>query len=138
MPRSDLLTDGPELGTAVVMWVNTDEMAGLAPGEAPGPAMQHYWRGLTFDQYDGRGWRNSPLLAESFAAGGGLRSRCPGRRPLRQWVSMERSGDRALDARGRAAGGQPALRAVDAPLTPLSGPGPYLAAMLAAGTRCCR
>jgi transglutaminase-like putative cysteine protease len=134
MPRSHLLTDGPELGTAVVMRVNTDEMAGLAPGEAPGPAMQHYWRGLTFDQYDGRGWRNSPLLAESFAAGEPWTEEpLPWRRPLRQWVSMERSGDRALYAAGEPlAANRPyeLLMRRDA-----AQPAAHLAAMLASGRR---
>jgi transglutaminase-like putative cysteine protease len=134
MPRSHLLTDGPELGTAVVMRVSTDELAGLAPGEVPGPAMQHDWRGLTFDQYDGRGWRNSPLLAESFAAGEPWTEEpLPWRRPLRQWVSMERGGDRALYAAGEPlAANRPYELLVrrDA-----AQPAAHLAAMLASGRR---
>lgn len=134
MPRSHLLTDGPELGTAVVMRISTDELAGLAPGETPSPAMQHYWRGLTYDMYDGRGWRNSPLLAESFAAGEPWTEEpLPWRRPLRQWVSMERSGDWALYAAGEPlAANRPYELLVrrDA-----AQPAAHLAAMVASGRR---
>lgn len=134
MPRSHLLTDGPELGTAVVMRINTDELAGLAPGQPPSPAMQHNWRGLTYDMYDGRGWRNSPLLAESFAAGEPWTEEAlPWRRPLRQWVSMERGGDRALYAAGEPlAANRPYELLVrrDA-----AQPAAHLAAMVASGRR---
>ncbi len=101
MPRAHLLTDGPELGQEVVMRVSTDELAGLAFGQQPHAAMQHNWRALTFDSYDGRGWRNSPLAAEDFAAGEPWGDEAlPWRRPVRQWVSLERGGDRALYAAG--------------------------------------
>jgi len=101
MPRAHLLTDGPELSQAVVMRVSSDELAGLAFGQQPGAAAQHNWRGLTFDSYDGRGWRNSPLTAEDFGAGEAWGEEAlPWRRPVRQWVSMERGGDRALYAAG--------------------------------------
>ena len=101
MPRAHLLTGGPQLGQEEVMRVSTDELAGLAAGTEPGPDMQHYWRALTYDRYDGRGWRNSDLAAEDFAAGEPWSAEeLPWRRPLRQWVSMERGGDRALYAAG--------------------------------------
>jgi transglutaminase-like putative cysteine protease len=101
MPRAHLLTDGPELGQQVVMRISTDELAGLAYGQQPSAAMQHAWRGLTFDSYDGRGWRNSPLAAQEFAAGEPWGDEAlPWRRPVRQSVTMERGGDRALFAAG--------------------------------------
>ncbi|HSN73952.1 MAG TPA: transglutaminase domain-containing protein [Anaerolineae bacterium] len=101
MPRAHLLTDGPELGQEVVMRVSTDELAGLPYGVQPSAAMQHTWRALTFDSYDGRGWRNSPLTAENFAAGEPWGDETlPWRRPVRQSVTMERGGDRALYAAG--------------------------------------
>jgi transglutaminase-like putative cysteine protease len=101
MPRAHLLSDGPELGQEVVMRISTDELAGLAYGEQPSAAMQHTWRALTFDSYDGRGWRNSPLTAQEFAAGEPWGDEAlPWRRPVRQSVTMERGGDRALYAAG--------------------------------------
>ncbi len=101
MPRSHLLTDAPELGQAVVMRVSTDELSGLPFGVQPSAEQQHPWRGLTYDSYDGRGWRNSPLTALDFAAGEPWGDApLPLRRPLRQWVRMERGGDRALYAAG--------------------------------------
>jgi transglutaminase-like putative cysteine protease len=101
MPRAHLLTDGPELGQQVVMRISTDELAGLAYGQQPSAAMQHTWRALTFDSYDGRGWRNSPLAAQEFAAGEPWGDEAlPWRRPVRQSVTMERGGDRALYAAG--------------------------------------
>jgi transglutaminase-like putative cysteine protease len=101
MPRTHLLTDGPELSQEVVMRISTDDLAGLAFGQQPSAAMQHAWRGLTFDSYDGRGWRNSRLTAEDFSAGQPWSDETlPWRRPLRQWVALERGGDRALYAAG--------------------------------------
>lgn len=101
MPRSHLLTDGPELGQQIVMRVSTDELAALPFGVQPGDAQRYLWRGLTYDSYDGRGWRNSRLSAVEFGAGEPWSDEAlPWRRPLRQWVSMERGGDRALYAAG--------------------------------------
>jgi transglutaminase-like putative cysteine protease len=101
MPRAHLLSGGPELGEQVVMRISTDELAGLPYGEQPSAALQHTWRALTFDSYDGRGWRNSPLTAENFAAGEPWGDEAlPWRRPVRQAVTMERGGDRALYAAG--------------------------------------
>lgn len=101
LPRAHLLTGGPELGQQVVMRVSTDELASLAAGTEPGPELYHYWRALTYDLYDGDGWSNSALVAEDFAAGvPWSQADLPWRRPLRQWVSMERGGDRALYAAG--------------------------------------
>lgn len=134
LPRAHLLTDGPELSQQVVMRVSTDDLAGLSFGQQPGAAMQHTWRGLTFDRYDGRGWRNSPLLAEDFAAGEAwVDEALPWRRPLRQWIDLERGGDRALYAAGEPL-------AVNRPYqallrSALDNPADGLAALLAAGRR---
>ncbi len=134
MPRSHLLTDGPELSQEVVMRVSSDEMAGLPFGQQPSAAMRHNWRALTFDSYDGRGWRNSPLTAEDFAAGEPWGDEAlPWRRPVRQWVNLERGGDRALHAAGEPlAANRPyqlLLRSA------VDNPADGMAAMLAAGRR---
>lgn len=134
MPRAHLLTDGPELGQQVVMRVSTDELAGLAFGQQPSAAMQHNWRALTFDIYDGRGWRNSPLTAEDFAAGEPWGAEAlPWRRPVTQWVSMERGGDRALYAAGEPLA---ANRPYELLLRSDAGPpADHMAALLASGRR---
>lgn len=134
MPRAHLLTGGPELGQQVVMRVSTDDLAGLPYGVTPDASLRHVWRGLTYDTYDGRGWRNSPLTTEEFEAGEPWSEETlPQRRPLRQWVNMERGGDRALYAAGEPL-------AVNRPYELLlrgdaQQPADHIAAMLAAGRR---
>ncbi len=101
MPRSYLLGSGPELSQELVMRVSTDELAALAPGESPSPDMSHYWRALTFDTYDGHGWRNSPVEQEDLNAGDPwFEETLPWRRPVKQSVEMKSSGNRALFAAG--------------------------------------
>lgn len=101
LPRAYLLGSGPELGQQLVMRVSTDELAGLAPGETPADDMRHYWRALTYDAYDGQGWRNSPVQDERRAAGEPWAEPAwPGRRPVRQTFVMQRGGDRAFYAAG--------------------------------------
>ena len=74
LPRLHLLRRGEELGNRVVMYVKTDEPPPLFEdesilrGESPEEGPKHYWRGMTYDTYNGRGWQNSneeqrPLLA---------------------------------------------------------------------------
>jgi transglutaminase-like putative cysteine protease len=66
LPRSHLLRQGEELGTRVVMYVETDEVSPvlyeeelyLRP-EALATTPKYYWRGVTYDVYNGRGWENS-------------------------------------------------------------------------------
>jgi transglutaminase-like putative cysteine protease len=101
MPRSYLLGSGPELSQRVVMRIGTDELAGLAEGEAPSSEMSHYWRAVTYDVYDGRGWRNSAVEQEELNAGESwLEHVQQWRRPVRQQVEMVESGNRALFAAG--------------------------------------
>lgn len=134
LPRAHLLTGGSELGQQEVMRVSTDELAGLAAGAEPGADLQHYWRALTYDRYDGRGWSNSALVAEDFAAGEPWsEEELPWRRPLRQWVSMQRGGDRALYAAGEPlAANRPYQLLVRGDSEQ---PSVNMAAMLAAGRR---
>ena len=83
------------------MRVSTDELAALAPGESPSPEMRHYWRALTFDTYDGHGWRNSPVEQEELNAGDPwFEETLLWRRPVKQSVEMKSSGNRALFAAG--------------------------------------
>lgn len=101
MPRAYLLGSGPELSQEVVMTISTDETAALAPGETPAPGMGQYWRAVTYDTYDGTGWRNSSVIGAEYRAGepwfdAGL----AWRRPVRQRVALATSGNRTVFAAG--------------------------------------
>lgn len=75
LPRLHLLRRGEELGSRVVMYVDTDEPPPPLREEEfylriemSERAPKHYWRSITYDVYNGRGWQNSaeeerPLLA---------------------------------------------------------------------------
>ena len=60
LPRSRLLGGSPELLDAVVMMVWTDEPPPppeyLASGREFYRPAPHYWQGVSFDDYSGRGW----------------------------------------------------------------------------------
>jgi transglutaminase-like putative cysteine protease len=60
LPRSRLLGGSPELLDAVVMRVWTDEPPPLPEYVNPERALTamppHYWQGVSFDSYSGRGW----------------------------------------------------------------------------------
>jgi len=66
LPRLHLLRQGEELGTRVVMYVKTDDpppplreeefYLGVEESER---SPKHYWRSITYDVYNGRGWQNS-------------------------------------------------------------------------------
>lgn len=134
MPRSYLLGSGPELSQELVMRVSTDELAALAPGESPSPDMSHYWRALTYDTYDGRGWRNGPVEQVEVSAGEPwFEETLAWRRPVKQRVEMESSGNRALFAAGEPL-------AVNRPYnalvhTPSAAPADDLVALTANGRR---
>ena len=74
--RSSLVLGGsfdPRAETPIFMYVTTDEavpdLRDLRElGEEP-QAPVHYWRGLTFDTYTGRGWQNSDRVNLDRAAG---------------------------------------------------------------------
>ena len=67
LPRIHLLRMGQELGSRVVMRVRTDEPPPpirepeefYLRGELAGMTPKHYWRSMTYDVYNGRGWQNS-------------------------------------------------------------------------------
>lgn len=100
LPRAFLLGSGPNLSEELVLRVWTDDLAGLDPGQ-PQPE-PHYWRALTYDSYDGRGWRNGPTETAGFQAGEPWSQVTPAlRRPLKQRIEVLRGGDRALFAAGQ-------------------------------------
>lgn len=69
LPRRHLLGSGPELSRQVALRINI----GLPPlpyeefAEVDVP--RYYWRSLTYDRYNGRGWATSQTERESYEAG---------------------------------------------------------------------
>ncbi len=59
LPRSHLIKSGPELSRQLVTTISTGELPPM-PVIANVPAPRHYWRTLTYQSYDGRGWWNPP------------------------------------------------------------------------------
>jgi hypothetical protein len=59
LPRSHLLGSDPKLSQNVVMIVKLHELDHAKP----------YWRGLSYDIYDGRGWSTSKIFVTSYDAG---------------------------------------------------------------------
>jgi hypothetical protein len=68
LPRSHLIRSGPELSRQLVMTVSTGELPPM-PEVARAPAPRHYWRTLTYQVYDGRGWFNPSAFGDDVAAG---------------------------------------------------------------------
>ena len=62
LPRYHLLGSGPDLDERVVMVVSLeDSMPQLAP--------RYYWRSLTYDQYNGRGWQTGETQTVRYREG---------------------------------------------------------------------
>lgn len=57
LPRSHLITGGPDLSRQLVMTISTGELPPL-PEVAHVPVPRHYWRTLTYQMYSGAGWFN--------------------------------------------------------------------------------
>jgi len=90
LPREHLLGSGPELERIEVMLVRTDDPPpsseeGIADGADLTRPEVIYWRGTTYSQYVGSGWRWRPWGRTLEPPYGPLGSPdAPGRRPLRQ------------------------------------------------------
>ena len=64
LPRRHLLGAGQELSQQLAMIVKTDEV--ISDADAP---PRHYWRGSTYDRYNGRGWTTSATEIVEYRAG---------------------------------------------------------------------
>jgi transglutaminase-like putative cysteine protease len=96
MPNEFLLQGGPNLGTAVVMRVRTDEAAPYPyqfPYDEMAPPPHHYMRGGTLTLYDGHGWSNSPGIKRQELDANERWDQVSvwGRKPVVQSVIMEQS-----------------------------------------------
>ena len=65
LPREHLIGLGPELSSRMVMTVKVNNLAALSAGDQPLPL---YWRGFTYDDYNGHGWSSSATKDYSMAA----------------------------------------------------------------------
>jgi hypothetical protein len=64
LPRYHLIGSGPELSQRVVMQVKVANLTALS-SDGPLPL---YWRGSTYDEYTGHGWRTSNTTRMDYAA----------------------------------------------------------------------
>ena len=63
LPRSHLITGGPELSQQLVMTIATGELPPLPPVTNV-PVPRHYWRTLTYQTYSGVGWSNPTAFGD--------------------------------------------------------------------------
>lgn len=59
LPRQHLLSTPPELLKDVVLVVSTGELSPVPTETIEVHAERYYWRAITYDVYNGRGWRSS-------------------------------------------------------------------------------
>lgn len=98
LPRSHLLGSGPELSEQVALVVNTSR-----PGEIDTnqPVPRYYWRSITYDSYNGRGWFTSQTEQFEYEAGElAISTNSPSRRVLRQNIQIVNSQGGLLFAAG--------------------------------------
>jgi transglutaminase-like putative cysteine protease len=70
LPRRHLIGSGPELSERVVMLVGVDDRSlNALEGEAGASPLGYYWRSLTYDWYNGRGWSTGRTEIEEYQAG---------------------------------------------------------------------
>ena len=67
LPRSYLLSAGPELSTQLAMTISTGDLPSM-PESARPTVPRYYWRTLTYSIYLGSGWTNPPASAEDVSA----------------------------------------------------------------------
>ena len=67
LPRSFLLSAGPELSTQLLMTISTGELPPM-PQNARPTIPRHYWRTLTYSIYTSSGWTNPSILTQDIPA----------------------------------------------------------------------
>jgi transglutaminase-like putative cysteine protease len=68
LPRSFLLSAGPEISTQLVMNISTGDLPPMAPNAPHSMVPRYYWRTLTYAIYTGSGWSNPPLYGKDVSA----------------------------------------------------------------------
>ena len=86
LPNLHLLGSGPELSQKVVMWVSlagSNAIPTQTPSSQPANLpRRYYWRGLTYDSYNGHGWFTSPNQLVEYKAGQPVHVQEPGSSPV--------------------------------------------------------
>jgi transglutaminase-like putative cysteine protease len=67
LPRSFLLSAGPELSTQLAMTISTGDLPSMSRNAHP-IVPRYYWRTLTYAIYTGSGWTNPSVSAEDVSA----------------------------------------------------------------------
>ncbi len=67
LPRSHLITGGPELSQQLVMTISTGELPPM-PEVVNLPVTRHYWRTLVYQVYTGAGWSNPSAFGGDVAS----------------------------------------------------------------------
>lgn len=97
LPRSHLISAGPNLSREVVFTVRTGELTSLPYESAAVNAPNHHWRSQTFDRYNGYGWYSSEVIRRGLTAGDAFFTTLPpGYRRLEQQFTIFNSEDKLL------------------------------------------
>ena len=84
LPRRHLLGSGPELSEQIVMVIHTDDPP---PTTLDSSGIRYYWRSITYDEYNGRGWETSSTEQLEIAASTPIQTEVPpNHRILKQTV----------------------------------------------------
>lgn len=67
LPRSYLLSAGPEISTQLAMTIFTGDLPPMSRNAHPN-VPRYYWRTLTYSIYNGAGWKNPSVEAEDILA----------------------------------------------------------------------
>jgi transglutaminase-like putative cysteine protease len=66
LPREHLINTAPQNLRTVVFTANTGELPSDEEGITSAP--RYYWRWLTYDLYNGKGWSTSPITSDTYSA----------------------------------------------------------------------
>ncbi len=72
LPRQHLLRSGPELSGELIMLISTGDLPPGPPEVISAESEtipRYYWRSLTYDIYNGRGWQTRRVTIEAYRAG---------------------------------------------------------------------
>jgi transglutaminase-like putative cysteine protease len=107
LPNEHLLGSGPELSEKVVMWISLSSLqppsAQVITSQPAQPPRSYYWRSLTYDQYNGRGWSTQPSKTERVPAGQSIAERLAKdnlQEIVQQHIQLAGNGDGLLYATG--------------------------------------
>lgn len=92
LPRTHLIGSGPELSEQVVMVIRTKELQPTSSGitiELPNPEDGYYFRSLTYERFDGRGWYTFDINIEYYQPNElAVTTSLPGQHIVRQQINL--------------------------------------------------